>query len=566
MLLEWAVSVFLTAFSSVGLVATFYAVCVVCDGHLVPAVEVFIQQLRIPEDIAGVTFVAFGSAAPELFLNTVAAFEKDSSDLSLPAVLGSAVIAFGLIPSLCILCGRHKEDSVQLSAWPILRETFFYLLGLATFCMAIEDGEIEYSEALGLILVYCVYVGSVAGFYIIASWPNSSSPYSSDNNLRADSDDDAADSPLVGSGIGGGGGGGGGVGGGDSISSSPGVFDALPSKLSSSISPTSSVKSRAYSYSSGGPSPNSNSNSNSNPNLSIDLHKLESEDVEDVPQHTSTGGGELRLLKLVFKSAWDYITVPVDRLVSALFPALQVVGHEPASGATSSSSGSGVGGAADSGGKRAVVSVRSAVCSLAACVVGISVLAYAIIELTKLLVAQIGVGTTTVGATLVSLGAEIPDTISSISLARNGHNDGAMAGAIGSQVINITLGVGLPALISCWLYGGSLLIEPEQIKRCVWFAFTTRAGGLRALDSPAFHFSPPPPPHLHTRSRSLWLLTFLVFVVVLGYAGVSLPIFRLLSCTISRYTSIRRPGALFLIVLWVVCNVGFVITNEEMRQ
>jgi len=483
MLLEWAVSVFLTAFSSVGLVATFYAVCVVCDGHLVPAVEVFIQQLRIPEDIAGVTFVAFGSAAPELFLNTVAAFEKDSSDLSLPAVLGSAVIAFGLIPSLCILCGRHKEDSVQLSAWPILRETFFYLLGLATFCMAIEDGEIEYSEALGLILVYCVYVGSVAGFYIIASWPNSSSPYSSDNNLRADSDDDAADSPLVGSGIGlgGGGGGGGGVVGGDGVSSSPGVFDALPSKLTSPISLTSSVKSRAYSYSSGGPSPNSNSN----PNLSIDLHKLESEDVEDVPQHTSTGGGELRLLKLVFKSAWDYITVPVDRLVAALFPALQVVGHEPASGGATPSpiSGSGVGGGADSGGRlRAVVSVRSAVCSLAACVVGISVLAYAIIEFTKLLVAQIGVGTTTVGATLVSLGAEIPDTISSISLARNGHNDGAMAGAIGSQVINITLGVGLPALISCWLYGGSLLIEPEQIKRCVWFASTTRAGGMHALD------------------------------------------------------------------------------------
>ena len=84
----------LTGISALGLTAAFYAVCVVCDGHLVPAVEVFIQQLRIPEDIAGVTLVAFGSAAPELFLNTVAAFEKDSGNLSLPAVLGSAVIAF----------------------------------------------------------------------------------------------------------------------------------------------------------------------------------------------------------------------------------------------------------------------------------------------------------------------------------------------------------------------------------------------------------------------------------------------------------------------------------------
>ena len=72
------VSLTLTLVSSVGLAASFYAICVVCDGHLVPAVEVFIQQLRIPEDIAGVTLVAFGSAAPELFLNMVAAFQNSS--------------------------------------------------------------------------------------------------------------------------------------------------------------------------------------------------------------------------------------------------------------------------------------------------------------------------------------------------------------------------------------------------------------------------------------------------------------------------------------------------------
>ena len=137
--------------------------------------------------------------------------------------------------------------------------------------------------------------------------------------------------------------------------------------------------------------------------------------------------------------------MPVNTIVSSTFPSLIVVVYE--GGARGRVSGG-------AGGRRPLYSIPSASFSLAACVVGISVLAYAIIFFTNLLVAQIGVGTTTVGATLVSLGAEIPDTISSISLSRNGHHDGAMAGAIGSQVINITLGVGLPALISCWLYGG----------------------------------------------------------------------------------------------------------------
>jgi Ca2+/Na+ antiporter len=51
---------------------------------------------------------------------------------------------------------------------------------------------------------------------------------------------------------------------------------------------------------------------------------------------------------------------------------------------------------------------------------------------------QLGVGGSTVGATLVALGSEIPDVISSMALAKRGYHNGAMSGAIGSQVINIS--------------------------------------------------------------------------------------------------------------------------------
>lgn len=474
----WAllVSFALTVLASVGLSASFYATCVICDAHLVPAVEVFIQQFRIPEDIAGVTLVAFGSAAPELFLNTVAAFDN-TPDLSLPAVLGSAIIAFGLIPSLCLLCSQ-KSDEMQLSAWPILRETTFYLLGLATFMMAIQDGEIEYDEALGLILVYAVYVSSVAGFWMMAnSGTGVSSPYSSDNNLRADSDDSGEGGgilPLLSTS--------------NSIGGETSIEDALPRILSS---PSSSTSVRPV---------RSNGQSSSSSSSSLAVSQFDTEDVEEVSQ---AAGTDLRLAKLIFRSLWEKITIPVDATIALTFPTLQLV---PASNA---------------------VSLTSALLVLLACVVGISVLAYLIITFCKLLIFQIGAGTTTIGATLVSLGAEIPDTISSISLARKGHSDGAMAGAIGSQVINITLGVGLPALISCWLYDGSLRINSTQIK-------------------------------------SLWLLVALVFVTVLGYAVCALPLFRVLSCTITRYTSIKKPGAMLLLLLWALCNVGFVFTNEEM--
>jgi hypothetical protein len=51
----------------------------------VPTVELFITQFNVPEEVAAVTLVAFGSAAPELMLNTMGAAEHDSS-LSLPSV------------------------------------------------------------------------------------------------------------------------------------------------------------------------------------------------------------------------------------------------------------------------------------------------------------------------------------------------------------------------------------------------------------------------------------------------------------------------------------------------
>jgi len=51
------------------------------------------------------------------------------------------------------------------------------------------------------------------------------------------------------------------------------------------------------------------------------------------------------------------------------------------------------------------------------------------------------------GVTLLALGAQIPDTITSVALAKNGHADAAVCNAIGSQVINITLGSGLPWLV-----------------------------------------------------------------------------------------------------------------------
>jgi Ca2+/Na+ antiporter len=48
------------------------------------------------------------------------------------------------------------------------------------------------------------------------------------------------------------------------------------------------------------------------------------------------------------------------------------------------------------------------------------------------------------GFALVALGAEIPDTVQSVTVARRGYGSMAVSNAVGSQILNICIGLGLP--------------------------------------------------------------------------------------------------------------------------
>merc|ERR1711879_25714 len=57
------------------------------------------------------------------------------------------------------------------------------------------------------------------------------------------------------------------------------------------------------------------------------------------------------------------------------------------------------------------------------------------------------------GLILVSMGAEIPDTIESVTVARKGYGSMAVSNCQGTQVINICMGLGLPWTMT--ILGGS---------------------------------------------------------------------------------------------------------------
>jgi Ca2+/Na+ antiporter len=64
----------------------------------------------------------------------------------------------------------------------------------------------------------------------------------------------------------------------------------------------------------------------------------------------------------------------------------------------------------------------------------------------------------------VAIGTSVPDAISSILVARDGYGDMAVSNAIGSNVFDIDLGLGLPFLISIIIFNRPLsLLTQEEI-------------------------------------------------------------------------------------------------------
>eukprot|EP00329_Picozoa_sp_Boothbay-MS584-11_P002191 22078_1 len=91
------------------LLMCFLALAIICDDFLVPPIELFCERYNIPDEAAGASFLAFGSSAPEIVIATIATLFPDPNagkggeDTGLSTVLGSAILAFGLIPAVSAL-------------------------------------------------------------------------------------------------------------------------------------------------------------------------------------------------------------------------------------------------------------------------------------------------------------------------------------------------------------------------------------------------------------------------------------------------------------------------------
>jgi len=152
------------------LLICFIGMALVCDDYLVASLETLCVRLGFREDVAGATFMAFGSAAPEIVVNAVSTIksirakanastlesEKNAVNLGCGAIIGSGVIAFSVIPGLCGVFSHDEE--LELKRRPLLRDITAYAIALALLCNFCGDGSVSLQEGLMLIAVYVIYI------------------------------------------------------------------------------------------------------------------------------------------------------------------------------------------------------------------------------------------------------------------------------------------------------------------------------------------------------------------------------------------------------------------------
>ncbi|XP_048755616.2 sodium/potassium/calcium exchanger 4-like isoform X2 [Ostrea edulis] len=132
----------------------FGALAIVCDDYFCASLEIICDELNLQEDVAGATFMAAGSSAPEFFTALIGVFIAES-DVGVGTIVGSAVFNILFIVGVC---GLFSGMIVRLTWYPVLRDSLYYLISVTALIITIYDNEVQWYESLVLFIMYILYI------------------------------------------------------------------------------------------------------------------------------------------------------------------------------------------------------------------------------------------------------------------------------------------------------------------------------------------------------------------------------------------------------------------------
>jgi hypothetical protein len=168
----------------------FWGLAVVCEEFFVPSLNILCEELNIPDDVAGATFMAAGASSPEMFTSFIALFVNHSA-IGVGTVVGSEIFNHMIICAGSVL---YSETGIlQLEKYLFTRDVMAYILSLIALIWALKTSFFEALQnvfdsderkkcldvtpvhAAGLVCVYFLYVTVSAYSQTIIKWIKGSS-------------------------------------------------------------------------------------------------------------------------------------------------------------------------------------------------------------------------------------------------------------------------------------------------------------------------------------------------------------------------------------------------------
>jgi len=80
-----------------------------------------------------------------------------------------------------------------------------------------------------------------------------------------------------------------------------------------------------------------------------------------------------------------------------------------------------------------------------------------------------GIPETVIALTILAAGTSVPDLISSLIVSEQGRGGMAISNAVGSNIFDILIGLGLPFLLYIFISGGTVNMHSENLEQSVYF-------------------------------------------------------------------------------------------------
>ncbi|XP_064651702.1 mitochondrial sodium/calcium exchanger protein-like [Lineus longissimus] len=136
----------------------FAGLATTADSYFCPSLAVISKTLRLSQNIAGVTLLAFGNGAPDIFsaISAIGNAKDGEAGLAIGALIGAAIFLTTIVAGAVTL----TSPFVAMER-PLLRDIIFFLGAVFWTFTVLYKGYITTPESAGFIALYVVYVLTV---------------------------------------------------------------------------------------------------------------------------------------------------------------------------------------------------------------------------------------------------------------------------------------------------------------------------------------------------------------------------------------------------------------------